>query len=340
MAQNIVQVGLVGLGRLGRIYADQLADGIYETSLVAVADPEPQALAYIAERWPDTRCYKKTEKLLEDPAVEAVVIVSPTHTHKRVVLAALSAGKPVFCEKPLAVTFEDSIAQRNAVAKSDTLFQMGFMRRFDPAYTAAKAKIEEGVTGRLIMFKSSSRDPYRPSLDYLHPEKSGGIFVDMGIHDFDLALWFMGPVRQVFSTGGVLVYPEIGEIGDIDNAVVSLQFESGAIGQVDLSRNGVYAYDISTELMGTAGTIRIGYLRETPIQIMTKNSVSHDTVPHFLERFSDAYRLQLRNFALNIIHGRQPCVLVEDGVEAFRVALAAQKSYESGTSVMVNEIGT
>ena len=155
--------------------------------------------------------------------------------------AALSSGKSVFCEKPLSVTLEDANALRNLVEESEALFQMGFMRRYDPGYAAAKEKIEGGTLGRSVMFKSSSRDPYRPSLDYLDPESSGGIFVDMGIHDFDLELdsrlWFMGPVREVFSTGGVLVYPEIGQIGDIDNAVVSLQFENGAIGQVDLSRN-------------------------------------------------------------------------------------------------------
>jgi len=338
MARDVVQVGLVGLGRLGRIYADHLAGAIYETGLAAAADPKPEALAFVAERWPDTHCYREAEELLEDPAVQAVIIVSPTNTHRRVVQAALASGKPVFCEKPLSVTFQDAMAQRDAVAKSGVLFQMGFMRRFDPGYAAAKARIEEGTAGRLVMFKSSSRDPYRPSLGYLHPESSGGIFVDMGIHDFDLALWFMGPVREVSSTGGVLVYPEIGEIGDIDHAVVSLQFENGAIGQVDLSRHGVYAYDICTDLMGTQGTIQIGYLRETPIRIMTENSVAHDTVPYFPQRFAEAYRLQLRDFALNVIHGRKPRVLVEDGVEALRVALAARKSFESGTRVRVDQI--
>ncbi len=338
MARDVVQVGLVGLGRLGRIYADYLAGTIHETSLVAMADPDPEALDFVANRWPDASCYGEAEALLEDPAVEAVVVVSPTNTHRRVAQAALSAGKPVLCEKPLALTLEDSTAVRDLVEKSGTLFQMGFMRRFDPGYAAAKARIEEGTAGRVVMFKSSSRDPYRPSMGYLHPASSGGIFVDMGIHDFDLALWFMGPVRRVFSTGGVLVYPEIGEIGDIDNAVVSLQFDSGAIGQVDLSRNGVYGYDISTELLGTEGTIRIGYLRETPIRILTRNSVAHDTVPYFPQRFADAYKLQLRDFALNVIHGRTPSLLVEDGVEAFRVALAARRSYQSGTSVEVDEI--
>ena len=335
---DVVQVGLVGLGRLGRIYAGHLAGTIHETRLTAVADPDPETFGFVAERWPETRCYRESQELIQDPSVEAVIIVSPTGTHRQIVEAALSSGKPVFCEKPLSVTLEDSNALRDLVENSKVLFQMGFMRRFDPGYAAAKARIEEGTLGRSVMFKSSSRDPYRPSLDYLNPESSGGIFVDMGIHDFDLALWFMGPVRSVFSTGGVLVYPELGEIGDIDNAVVSLQFENGAIGQVDLSRNGIYGYDIWTEILGTEGTIRIGYLRETPIQVLTKNCVSHDTVPYFPQRFESAYRLQLRDFALNVRYQRRPRIQVEHGVEALRVALAARASFESGTSVRVNEI--
>ena len=335
---EVVQVGLVGLGRLGRIYAGHLAGTIHETRLAAAADPDPETFGFIAERWPETRCYQAPEELIQDPSVEAVIIVSPTCTHRQIAEAALSRGKPVFCEKPLSVTLEDSTALRDLVGRSEPLFQMGFMRRYDPGYAAAKARIEEGTLGRSVLFKSSSRDPYRPSLEYLNPESSGGIFVDMGIHDFDLALWFMGPVREVFSSGGVLVYPEIGEIGDIDNAVVNLQFESGAIGQVDLSRKGVYGYDISTEILGTEGTIRIGYLRETPIQVLTENCVSHDTVPYFPQRFEDAYRLQLRDFALNVTHRRQPRIQVEDGVEAIRVALAARSSFESSRSVKVDEI--
>ena len=335
---EVVPVGLVGLGRLGRIYAGHLAGTIHQTRLAAAADPDPVTFRFIAERWPETRCYREPEELIQDPSVEAVIIVSPTHTHRQIAGAALSRAKPVFCEKPLSVTLQDSTALRDLVEKSEVLFQMGFMRRYDPGYAAAKTRIEEGKLGRSILFKSSSRDPYRPSLEYLNLESSGGIFVDMGIHDFDLALWFMGPVREVFSSGGVLVYPEIGEIGDIDNAVVNLQFESGAIGQVDLSRNGVYGYDISTEILGTRGTIRIGYLRETPIQVLTENCVSHDTVPYFPQRFEDAYRLQLRDFALNVTHRRRPRIQVKDGVEALRVALAARASFESSRSVKVDEI--
>src|SRR4029078_8291028 len=170
-------------------------------------------------------------------------------------------------------------AMQAAVEKSGTFFQMGFMRRFDPGYAAAKRQVDEGRIGRPVVFKSTSRDPYRPSVEYANPASSGGMLIDMGIHDFDLARWFMGDVDRVSAVGATIAYPELATVGDIDNAVVSVVFASGKIGAVDLSRSGIYGYDIATEILGSEGTLRIGYLRETPVMVMTKNSVTHDAVP-------------------------------------------------------------
>ena len=226
----------------------------------------------------------------------------------------------------------------DAVEKSGSFFQMGFMRRFDPGYAAAKEKIEQGAIGRPVVFKSSSRDPFRPSLEYANPASSGGIMVDMGIHDFDLARWFMGDVDTVLAAGAVLAYPEMASIGDIDNAIATLMFADGRLGVIDLTRNGVYGYDISTELLGDAGTVRVGYLRETPLYTMTKNNVAHDTVPYFMERFERAYTLQLRNFAQNVLQDRVPPVVIKDGVEALRIALAATAAHQTGKPVKVASI--
>ena len=155
----------------------------------------------------------------------------------------------------------------------------------------------------------------------------------MGIHDFDLARWFMGEVASVQAIGGVLAYPELGAVGDIDNAVISLVFESGRLGVIDLTRNGIYGYHITTELLGTAGTLNIGYLRETPLTVMTRAGVTHDTVPYFMERFRDAYTAQLENFAGNVLHGRLPPITVDDGVEALKIAIAATTARETGQPV-------
>ena len=333
-----LNVGVIGLGRLGKVYARDLSSRLAETRLVAVADVNGALAAEVAAEFDVPRSYGDPRELLADRDVDAVVIVSPTHTHKDVVSAAMEARKPTFCEKPLALSLEECGAMKAAVDRDGTFFQMGFMRRFDPGYAAAKRRVDEGGIGRPVVFKSTSRDPYRPSLEYANPASSGGILVDMGIHDFDLARWFMGDVRTVSAIGGVLAYPEMASVGDIDNAIATLVFADGRLGVIDLTRNGVYGYDITTELLGTEGTVRIGYLRETPILTMTKSGVTHDTVPYFMERFERAYTLQLQNFAQNVLKARKPPITIDDGVEALRVALAATAAYRSGQSVAVDSI--
>jgi len=334
-ARRRLNVGLIGLGRLGRVYARDLATRIAETRLVAVADPMAGAAREVAAEFDVPASYAGTAELVADPNVDAVVIVTPTHTHREVVLEAVGRKKPTFCEKPLALSLDECREMQAAVERHGTFFQMGFMRRFDPGYASAKRQVMEGKIGKPVVFKSTSRDPFRPSLEYANPASSGGILVDMGIHDLDLARWFMGDVASVAAVGGVLAYPEMATVGDIDNAITTLKFASGNLGVIDLTRNGFYGYDISTELLGTEGTLRIGYLRETPILLMTKNSVAHDTVPYFMERFERAYTLQLQNFAQNVLAEREPPVTITDGVEALRVALAATEACRTGSQVAV-----
>ncbi|MGH9347527.1 MAG: Gfo/Idh/MocA family oxidoreductase [Vicinamibacterales bacterium] len=334
-ARRRLNVGLIGLGRLGRVYARDLATRIAETRLVAVADPIAAAAHEVAAEYDVPAAYGSAAELVADSTVDAVVVVSPTHTHRDVVLEAVGHGTPTFCEKPPALSLDECRDMQDAVERHGAFFQMGFMRRFDPGYAAARRHVLEGKIGTPVVFKSTSRDPFRPSLEYANPATSGGILVDMGIHDLDLARWFMGDVASVSAIGGVLAYPELATVGDIDNAIVSLTFASGNLGVIDLTRNGYYGYDISTELLGTEGTLRIGYLRETPLLLMTKNSVTHDTVPYFMERFERAYTLQLQNFAQNVLAGREPPITIADGVEALRVALAATEACRTGRTVLV-----
>ena len=331
-------VGLIGLGRLGRVYARDLSSRIPETKLVAVADTNAAAAKEIAAEWDVPAWYDRTDALLADPAVDAVVIVSPTHTHRDVVLEAAERRKPTFCEKPLALSLKECREMQAAVERTGTFFQMGFMRRFEPGYAAAKKQVDAGRIGRPVVFKSTSRDPFPPSLEYANPKSSGGILVDMGIHDFDLARWFMGDIASVSAIGGVLAYPDFATVGDMDNAIASLVFADGRLGVVDLTRNGIYGYDISTELLGTEGTVRVGYIQETPMMMMTKNSVAHDTVPYFMERFERAYTRQLQDFAANVIAGREPPITIRDGVEALRVALAAAEACRTGKTVNVASV--
>ena len=333
-----LKVGVIGVGRLGKVYVRDLAGRIPETSVAAVADIDRALADRIAEEFGVPRAYGSAEELLADRDVDAVVVVTPTHAHRENVIAAAQSKKPTFCEKPPALTLAECAAMAEAVDKSGAFFQMGFMRRFDPGYAAAKEQIARGAIGKPMVFKSTSRDPFRPSLEYANPASSGGIMVDMGIHDFDLARWFMGDVETVSAVGGVLAYPEMASIGDIDNAIATLVFADGRLGVIDLTRKGVYGYDISTELLGDEGTVRVGYLRETPIFTMTKNSITHDTVPYFMERFERAYTLQLQNFAQNVLQDRPPAIAIADGAEALRVALAATAACRTGQPVRVQSI--
>jgi inositol 2-dehydrogenase len=333
-----LNVGLIGLGRLGRVYARDLSSRIATTKLTAVADTNGELAKQIAAEFDVARSYANPADLIADRNVDAIVIVSPTHTHRDVVMQALTAKKPTFCEKPPAIHLSEALDMAEAEHKTGTFFQMGFMRRFDPGYAAAKKQIDEGRIGRPVVFKATSRDPFPPSVSYADPKSSGGIFVDMGIHDFDLARWFMGDVATIQAVGGVLVFPELGAVGDKDNVIATMTFADGRLGMVDLTRNGCYGYDISTELLGPEGTIRIGYIRETPLLVMTRNNIAHDTVPYFMERFERAYTLQLENFADNVLKQRPTPITIHDGVEALRVAVAATRACETGQLVKVSSI--
>jgi inositol 2-dehydrogenase len=334
-----LNVGLIGLGRLGRVYARDLAGRIPETRLVAVADPAGSLASEVAAEFEVAKAYQDPLALIDDASVDAIVIVTPTHIHREQVIAAAARKKPTFCEKPPALSLDEVAEMKTSIDRSGMFFQMGFMRRFDAGYAAAKKQIEAGRIGMPLVFKATSRDPFRPSLEYANPKSSGGMLIDMGIHDFDLARWFMGDVRQVSAIGATIAYPELETVGDIDNAIASLTFTSGKLGVVDLTRSGIYGYDISTEILGLEGTIRIGYLRETPIMVMTKaNGVSHDTVPYFMERFRDAYTNQLQNFAQNVLHQRPAPITIDDGMEALRVGVAATRARESGAAVQVADV--
>ena len=331
-------VGLIGVGRLGRVYARDLSGRIPETRLVAVADPAGSLAEEVAAEFDVPRHYQDPLALIDDASVDAVVIVTPTHTHRELVIAAASRNKPTFCEKPPALSLDEVAQMQRAIERSGMFFQMGFMRRFDAGYAAGKKAIDEGRIGTPLVFKATSRDPFRPSLEYANPKSSGGMLIDMGIHDFDLARWFMGEAESVSAIGATIAYPELKTVGDIDNAVASLTFTSGKIGVVDLSRSGIYGYDIATEILGLEGTLKIGYLRETPVMVLTKNSVAHDTVPYFMERFRDAYTTQLQNFAQNVLQDRPAPITIDDGLEALRIGVAATRAHETQLPVTVADI--
>jgi inositol 2-dehydrogenase len=325
---------------MGKVFAHTLAFSIAEAELAAVADPDEQTAREIAARYAINSCFGDYRLMLEQRDIEAVVIASPTNTHAEIVKAAAAAGKQIFCEKPLAMTLAGCDEAIQAARGAGMRLMVGFMRRFDAAYNMAKRKIEEGVIGDPVMFKSVGRDPKRTSLEFARRENSGGLILDMGIHDFDLARWLMrSEVERTYSEGGCLVYPELQTVGDIDNAVVNLKFANGAVGNVDVSRNAVYGYDIRTEILGSEGSLMIGKDRLTDTLVLTRDGVTHDTVPYFMERFADAYAAEIREFVACIAQDREPSVTGHDARAATAIGVAATRSLDEGRPVLVSEVG-
>ncbi|NOG52555.1 MAG: Gfo/Idh/MocA family oxidoreductase [Chloroflexi bacterium] len=255
-----IGIGVIGLGRMGRVYANFVAGQLEDAELVAVSDPQPSVLAQYS-----VTTAEDYTVLLADPHVDAVIVTTPTHTHREIVIAAAQAGKAIFCEKPTALTLRETDEMIAAVNSAGVLLQIGFMRRFDRAYSEAKRQIDAGVIGTPVMIRSIGRDPYRTSLEYADPSVSGGLIVDMGIHDFDVVRWLTGDeIQRVYAETAALVYPELTTVGDVDNAQITLKFESGGLGNIEVSRTAKYGYDIRGEVVGTEARCRSAIYKRRP----------------------------------------------------------------------------
>jgi scyllo-inositol 2-dehydrogenase (NAD+) len=333
-----LRVGLIGAGRMGATLAYHLAYTVAAADFVAVADRTVAKAAALAQQYAVPNAYGDYQTMLARDDLDAVVIATPTNSHVAVISAAAAAGKHIFTEKPLALTLAGCDEAIAAVAGAGVKMHVGFMRRFDPGYLLAKQKIDEGVIGTPVMFKATGRDPGRTSLKFARRENSGGLIADMGVHDFDAARWLMGSeVVRVYSEGDCLVFPELREVGDIDNAVVNLKFANGAIGNVDLSRNAIYGYDIRTEVIGSKGSVMIGGLQQTPALVLTHNSVSHDTIPGFTERFGQAYAAEIGDFVAAVLEDRPPAVSGAAARAATAIGIAATRSLDEGRPVLIGE---
>jgi len=329
-----IGIGVIGLGRMGRVYANFVAGQLEDAELVAVSDPQPSVLAQYS-----VTTAEDYTVLLADPHVDAVIVTTPTHTHREIVIAAAQAGKAIFCEKPTALTLRETDEMIAAVNSAGVLLQIGFMRRFDRAYSEAKRQIDAGVIGTPVMIRSIGRDPYRTSLEYADPSVSGGLIVDMGIHDFDVVRWLTGDeIQRVYAETAALVYPELTTVGDVDNAQITLKFESGGLGNIEVSRTAKYGYDIRGEVVGTEGALQIGYLQETAVLTLTKAGVRHDVVPHFPERFGPAYTAQIAAFVTCVRDGKPPAVTAQDARAALQAAIAATRSQHTGQVVAVADV--
>jgi inositol 2-dehydrogenase len=332
-----IGIGVIGLGRMGRVYGTFVATQLTDATLVAVSDSRDEVLTEYTGT--SIKTYRTYQDLLANPAVEGVIIATPTSTHRDIVIAAAEAGKAIFCEKPTALTLQATDEMIAAVEKAGVMFQVGFMRRFDKHYVAASRQIEDGVIGQPIVVRSIGRDPFRTSLEYANPAASGGLIIDMAIHDFDIIRWMMGAeIERVYTETASLKYPELLQVGDVDNAMINVRFVGGQLGNVEVSRTSGYGYDIRATVVGTEGTLEIGYLQEHAVVRLSKEGVQHDIVPYFQERFGPAYTAQIAHFVECLRESKAPRVTHVDARAALAAALAATRSQHEGRVVRISEM--
>jgi myo-inositol 2-dehydrogenase / D-chiro-inositol 1-dehydrogenase len=335
MANNeTVRMGLVGLGRMGRFHAANLAGRIPGARLVRVADAAEDVARESAARLGGAEWSTRYEDLLEDPEVEAVVVASPTPLHAEMAEAAAQAGKHIFCEKPVSLELERTREVIGAVRSAGVKLQVGFHRRFDPDYRAAKERISAGHIGEVYLYRTTLRDMRSPGFDYI--KGAGGFFADVTVHDFDAARWLVGEITEVTAAGAALLDPGFEEAGDIDNAVITLRFTSGALGVIDNSRVAGYGYECSSEILGHRGTLRIDNPRRVAVETLTPGRACRDYVSDFVERFADAYREEMEHFVRAVRGEAEPQPNGTDAAAATVLARAAERSHRERRTVRLD----
>ena len=328
-----IRLGVAGLGRIGRLHAENLAGRTNSIELVRVVDVDERlARATAAEL--GVEWSMSFEDLLGDARLDGVVVATPTPLHAEMVERAAAAGKHVFCEKPVAFDLASTRRALDGARAAGIALQIGFHRRFDPDWASAAARIDAGELGDVYFFRTTLRDMRPPSLDYIR--HSGGFFVDVTIHDLDTARWLVGEIEEVTAFGAALSDPAFAELGDVDNALVALRFASGALGVIDESRVAGYGYECSTEVVGSRATVRIGDHRRFNTVWLTPGTAAVDWVHDFTERYRDAYALELEHFAAAIRDGRPPAVTGEDALAAFVLARACERSFREGRTIRLH----
>lgn len=335
--RNHLRFGVIGAGRIGNLHAENLATRVSGVTVAAIADVNLKAARELADRL-QVPAEEDYHTLLTDPGIDAVIICSSTDTHARIAVEAAKAGKHIFCEKPIDLSLEKIDAALEAVEQAGVKLQIGFNRRFDPNFRKVRKMVAEGKIGTLHLLRITSRDPSPPPLSYIRV--SGGLFLDMTIHDFDMARYLSGSeVEEVYATAGVMEDPAIGEAGDVDTAILTLRFANGALGTIDNSRQAVYGYDQRVEVFGSKGMIQAN--NNTPDQDIYFNEEGvHAAKPlyFFLERYMESYVAEMREFVQSIQENTPPPVTGIDGRIPVIMGMAAKKSYLEHRPVRLSEI--
>ncbi|HET7399666.1 MAG TPA: Gfo/Idh/MocA family oxidoreductase [Intrasporangium sp.] len=332
-----VSLGLIGAGRIGTSHARVIAQDVPSARLVAVADPRPAAAEALAHRH-GARAFSDGLALIDDPAVQGVVIAASSDAHADLVVAAARAGKAVFCEKPMSLTLGDADRALAAAEEAGVILQVGFNRRFDPGFRAAHDAVTSGAVGTVQLMRSLTRDPGLANPGAVPPWT---IFLQTLIHDFDTLLWLnpgAEPV-EVYATADALVAPEFKEQGLLDTAVVVITFDNGARAVAEASFSAAYGYDVRGEVFGSRGMVTAGDGARSSMRLYTSGGLSHDTARGDVELLGQAYAAEFVEFTAAVREGRAPSVTGADARRALAVALACIESVQTHRPAPVAEAG-
>lgn len=331
------KLGIIGAGRIGKMHAENLVV-LPQVSVKAISDLFIDGLEEWATAIGIETVTTDYQVILDDKEIDAVLVCSPTSTHLQVIKDAAQAGKHIFCEKPISFSPEESEEVLKVVEENGVKFQVGFNRRFDANFKKVHDTVKNGVIGDTQIVKITSRDPAPPPAEYI--ANSGGMFMDMTIHDFDIARYVTGSdVTEVYVQGASLVDPVFEEYGDVDTAIISLKFANGAIGVIDNSRKAVYGYDQRVEVFGSKGSVSIGNVHPTTAEISTVDGVQKDNPQYFfLERYKDAYITELTCFIDSVANDAPLVCSGNDGLQAEKIAKAAKESFLSGKPVQIASV--
>jgi myo-inositol 2-dehydrogenase/D-chiro-inositol 1-dehydrogenase len=327
MSKEKVKIGIAGLGRIGKVHLENLIYRLPDAEVLVVMDINPE-LKELSTSLGVSKFYPNFQDLVDETRLDAIVICSPTDTHLEYIERAAIAGKHVFCEKPLSISVTEIDKIKSIIEKYRVKLQVGFNRRFDRNFVKLKSLVESGRIGDPHILKITSRDPAPPSLEYII--SSGGMFMDMTIHDFDMARFITGSeVKEVFANGAVLVNPKIGEIGDIDTAIVTLTFQNGALATIDNSRQAVYGYDQRIEIFGSKGMSLVGNTYPDTHTIYDRTG-GHTPPPlnFFMQRYTEAYLDEIKQFVHAIRYDKEVPVDAYDALRATQIARAARESLQ------------
>jgi myo-inositol 2-dehydrogenase / D-chiro-inositol 1-dehydrogenase len=333
-----LRIGVIGAGRIGRLHAELIAGPVQGAALAAVHDVRSDTASSLGRKL-GVPAAASAEELIGSPDVDAVAVCSSTDTHADLIVTATGAGKATFCEKPVSLDLDELDRALGAVRSAETPFQIGFNRRFDPAHRAVRDAVAGGEVGEPHLVRISSRDPAPPPLDYVRV--SGGIFLDMTIHDFDIARWVTGSeVTEVYARGARRIEPAYADVGDVDTALVVLNHESGCITAIDNSRRAAYGFDQRVEVFGSRGMAA----SENPLShsglVRTQDGTRLPALPYFfLDRYIPSYVGEWEAFVGAVRAGTPPPVGPADARAPLVIGLAARRSLTEGRPVPVNEVG-